>query len=86
MRVPERVTVLSNSTGVAVVAAVAAAAVAVAAAAVAAAAVAAVAASVAAVAEWLYYSKRIIIVRWADLSDYFSFIFVGKMWVLFHVQ
>ena len=21
--------------------------------------------------EWLYYSKRIIIVRWADLSDFF---------------
>ena len=29
--------------------------------------------------EWLYYSKRIIIVRWADLSDFFSLIFVGKM-------
>ena len=27
--------------------------------------------------EWLYYSKRIIIVRWADLSDFFSLIFVG---------
>ena len=24
-----------------------------------------------AVAEWLYYSKRIIIVRWADLGDFF---------------
>ena len=23
------------------------------------------------VVEWLYYSKRIIIVRWADLSDFF---------------
>ena len=22
------------------------------------------------VVEWLYYSKRIIIVRWADLSDF----------------
>ena len=33
------------------------------------------------VVEWLYYSKRIIIVRWADLSDFFSFIFVGKMCV-----
>ena len=29
---------------------------------------------------WLYFSKRIIIVRWADLSD-FLFIFVGKMCV-----
>ena len=29
--------------------------------------------------EWLYYTKRIIIVRWADLSDvFFSSIFVGK--------
>ena len=28
-----------------------------------------------------YYSERIIIVRWADLSDFFSFIFVGKMCV-----
>ena len=27
------------------------------------------------VVEWLYYSKRIIIVRWADLSDFFSLIF-----------
>ena len=26
-------------------------------------------------------SKRIIIVRWADLSDFFSLIFVGKMCV-----
>ena len=33
------------------------------------------------VVEWLYYSKRIIIVRWADLSDFFSFIFAGKMCV-----
>ena len=34
------------------------------------------------VVEWLYYSKRIIIVRWADLSDFFfSFIFVCKMCV-----
>ena len=31
--------------------------------------------------ERLYYSKRIIIVRWADLSDFFSLIFVGKMCV-----
>ena len=23
------------------------------------------------VVEWLYYSKRIIFVRWADLSDFF---------------
>ena len=29
----------------------------------------------------LYYSKRIIIVRWADLSDFFSLIFVGIMCV-----
>ena len=35
-----------------------------------------------AVVERLYYSKRIIIVRWADLSDFVcSFIFVGKMCV-----
>ena len=34
------------------------------------------------VVEWLYYSKRIIIVRWADLSDFvYSSIFVGKMCV-----
>ena len=33
------------------------------------------------IVEWLYYSKRIIIVRWADLSVFFSFIFVGKMCV-----
>ena len=32
------------------------------------------------VVEWLYHYKRIIIVRWADLSD-FSSIFVGKMCV-----
>ena len=25
------------------------------------------------------YSKRIIIVRWVNLSDFFPFIFVGKM-------
>ena len=31
--------------------------------------------------EWLYYSRKIIIVRWADLSDFFSLIFVGKMCV-----
>ena len=31
--------------------------------------------------EWFLYSKGIIIVRWADLSDFFSFIFVGKMCV-----
>ena len=30
------------------------------------------------VVEWLYYSKRIIIVRWADLSDIFSFDFRWK--------
>ena len=33
------------------------------------------------VVEWSYYFKRIIIVRWADLSEFFSFIFVGKMCV-----
>ena len=33
------------------------------------------------VVEWLYYSKRIIIVRWTDLSDFFSLIFVGKICV-----
>ena len=31
------------------------------------------------VVEWLYYSKRIIIVRKADLSEFFPLIFVGKM-------
>ena len=31
--------------------------------------------------EWFFYSKRIIIVRWADLSDFFSLIFVSKMCV-----
>ena len=31
------------------------------------------------VVEWFFYSKRIIIVRWADLSDFFSLIFVRKM-------
>ena len=30
-----------------------------------------VVAAAAAVVEWLYYSKRIIIVRWADLSEFF---------------
>ena len=34
------------------------------------------------VVEWLYYSKRIIVVRWADLSDFFSLIFVNKMCVV----
>ena len=33
------------------------------------------------VVEWLYCSDRIIIVRWADLCDFFSLIFVGKMCV-----
>ena len=33
------------------------------------------------VVEWLFYSKRIFIVRGADLSEFFSFIFVGKMCV-----
>ena len=31
------------------------------------------------VVEWLYYSKRIIIVRWADLSDFFVVDFRRKM-------
>ena len=30
------------------------------------------------VVEWLYYSKRIIIDKRADLSEFFSLIFVGK--------
>ena len=29
--------------------------------------------------EWLYYSKRIIIVRGADFSELFSLSFVGKL-------
>ena len=33
------------------------------------------------VVEWLYYSKRIIIDKGTDLSDFFSLIFVGKMCV-----
>ena len=33
------------------------------------------------VVEWLYYSTRIIIVRWAGLGEFFSLIFVGKMCV-----
>ena len=33
------------------------------------------------VVEWLYYSKRIIIVRSADICEFFSLIFVGKMCV-----
>ena len=33
------------------------------------------------VVEWLYYSKRIIIDKRADLSEFFSLIFVGKMCV-----
>ena len=36
---------------------------------------------------WLYYSKRIIIVRWADLSDFFFRSFSSvKCVFLFHVQ
>ena len=31
--------------------------------------------------EWLYYSKRKIIVRGADLGEFSSLIFVGKMCV-----
>ena len=38
------------------------------------------------VVEWFFYCKRIIIVRWADLSDFFSLIFVGKCVFLFHVR
>ena len=33
------------------------------------------------VVEWLHYSKRIIISKRADFSEYFSLIFVGKMCV-----
>ena len=38
------------------------------------------------VVEWLYYSKRIIIVRWADLSDFFRSFSSVKCVFLFHVQ
>ena len=39
------------------------------------------------VVEWLYYFKRIIFVRWADLSDFFFVDFRRKnVYVLFHVQ
>ena len=38
------------------------------------------------VVEWLYYSKRIIIVRWADLSDFFRSFSSEKCVFLFHVQ
>ena len=31
------------------------------------------------IVEWLCCSKRTIVVRWADLSDFFSLILVGKM-------
>ena len=37
------------------------------------------------VVEWLYYSKRIIIVRWADLSDFCRFS-AENVYFLFHVQ
>ena len=37
--------------------------------------------------EWSYYSKRIIMVRWADLSDFFFRSFASEKCVfLFHVQ
>ena len=36
--------------------------------------------------DWLYYSKRIIIVRWADLSDFFRWFSSVKCVFLFHVQ
>ena len=36
--------------------------------------------------EWLYYSQRIIIVRWADLSDFFRPFSFEKRVFLFHVQ
>ena len=38
------------------------------------------------VVEWLCYSKRIIIVRWADLSDFFRWFSSVKCVFLFHVQ
>ena len=38
------------------------------------------------VVEWLYYYKRIIIVRWADLSDFFRSFSYVKCVFLFHVQ
>ena len=39
------------------------------------------------VVEWLYYSKRIIVVRWADLSEFFFRSFSSEKCVfLFHVQ
>ena len=38
------------------------------------------------VVEWLYYSNRIIIVRWADLSDFFRLFSSVKCVFLFHVQ
>ena len=39
------------------------------------------------VVEWLYYFKRMIIVRWADLSDFFVRSFSSvKCVFLFHVQ
>ena len=38
------------------------------------------------VVEWLYYSKRIIMVRWADLSDFFRSFSSVKCVFLFHVQ
>ena len=38
------------------------------------------------VVEWLYYCKRIIIVRWADLSDFFRRFSSEKCVFLFHVQ
>ena len=36
------------------------------------------------VVEWLYYSKRIIIVRGADLSDFFRWFLLVKCVLLFH--
>ena len=38
------------------------------------------------VVEWQYYSKRIIIVRSADLSDFFRCFSSVKFVFLFHVQ
>ena len=36
--------------------------------------------------EWIYFSKRKTFDKRADVSDFFSLIFVAKMCVLLHVQ
>ena len=38
------------------------------------------------VVEWLYYSKGIIVVRWADISGFFRRFSSEKCVLLFHVQ